>query len=66
VVTVRVGGRSLRQILTTGSSYLAAHDPRAHFGLGDATTAAEVHVRWPNGREWRQANVAADQYLTAR
>jgi hypothetical protein len=66
VVTVRAGGRSVRQILTTGSSYLAAHDPRAHFGLGDAAAAEEVHVRWPDGREWRQANVAADQYLAAR
>jgi len=66
VVTVRAGGVEQRETVRTGSSYLAVHDLRALFGLGDVTAADEVRVRWPDGREWVKRNVAADRYLVAR
>src|SRR5262249_2528826 len=35
------GTRQVRQV-ETGSSYLSSEDPRAHFGLGTATTVEEL------------------------
>ena len=49
VVTVTAGGRSHARTLQPGSSYLSSHDPRLHFGLGAATEAASIAVRWPDG-----------------
>jgi tetratricopeptide (TPR) repeat protein len=42
-----------------GGSYLAAGDPRLHFGLGAATRADSVEVRWPSGRVDRYADLPA-------
>jgi len=43
-----------RRVLSPTRSYLAQNEPVASFGLGDATEAARVAVRLPNGavREW--------------
>ena len=38
--------------------------PRAHFGLGKATTVEELTVRYPDGRRTRLAGIAADQVVT--
>jgi hypothetical protein len=65
VVTVRLAdGRELRRELQAGSSYLSSEDPRAHFGLGDETTVAEVRVAWPGGGTTVVEDVAANQTLT--
>ena len=34
----------------------------SHFGLGEATVADEVHIRWPSGEETTLTDVAADRY----
>ena len=34
---------------TGGGSYLSAHDPRMHFGLGTAQIVHFIEVRWPSG-----------------
>jgi hypothetical protein len=57
------GQQEVRQI-QLGSSYLSSEDPRAHFGLGSATSVKELTVRWPDGKVTRRENVAADQILT--
>ena len=36
--------------IAAGDSYLSTHDPRLHFGLGDAETADEVVVAGRTGR----------------
>ncbi len=65
VVTVRLpDGRRLRRELHVGSSYLSSEDPRAHFGLGPATGAIEVRVRWPDGGLTVVEDVAVNQVLT--
>jgi len=48
---VRSGGRRLYRQRTGGGSYLSAHDPRLHFGLGAGPASAvdRVEVRWPSG-----------------
>ncbi|MFQ5398570.1 MAG: ScyD/ScyE family protein [Anaerolineae bacterium] len=65
VATVRLpdGTRLVRE-WHAGSSYLASEDPRLHFGLGNAKRAAEVVVRWPDGRQSRLQAVEANQRLT--
>jgi len=42
-------------------SYQPAHDPRLHFGLGEATRADSVGVRWPSGIVDRLKDVPADR-----
>ena len=32
-----------------GQGYLCSHDPRAHFGLGEARAVDSVEVLWPDG-----------------
>jgi hypothetical protein len=49
-VTVRAAGRSIVRSVDGGGSYLSSHDRRLHFGLGGATRADSIEVRWPSGR----------------
>ncbi len=44
--------------------YLSQSDPRPHFGLGDATRADRIEIRWPSGKTTLLKDVAADQILT--
>ena len=65
-VVVEAGG--LRQVSQRfgGGSYLSAHDPRLHFGLGPATRVDRLEVRWPSGRIDRFQNLATDQRYRLR
>ena len=64
VVTVELpDGRRLVSEVHAGSSYLAAEDPRLHFGLGAATHAVRVSVRWPDGAVSEMGEAAANQRL---
>ena len=56
-------GRKLVQELHAGSSYLSSEDPRFHFGLGDATEARTLVVRFPGGGEKRFSDVRADHVV---
>ena len=66
VTAVLPDGRKLVQEVHAGSSYLSSEDPRVHFGLGGATTISELTVRWPDGTETHQSNVAANQIVTVK
>jgi hypothetical protein len=59
-VTVSAGG--VRQVaeVRAGGSYLSADSPQLHFGLGQATQADTLEIRWPDGRTSRFQHVAAD------
>jgi hypothetical protein len=48
-LTVVAGPRRFVRSVTRGFSYLSSNDPRAHFGLGDATQVDRIEVRWPDG-----------------
>jgi hypothetical protein len=65
-VTVRAGGRTQVRDLAAGDSFLGTHDPRPHFGLGDAETAELVEVRWPDGTRSALRDVRARQFLRIR
>lgn len=60
VLTIRAGGRSWRRDVRTAYSYLAANDPRAHVGLGAATSVESVDVTWPGGATERFGPFAVD------
>ena len=64
-VTVEAGGRSFVRDVSSSGSFLSAHDPRVHFGLGDATVAT-VHVRWPDGSEQVLSNVETNRIVEVR
>ena len=59
-------GQVLSREAVAGSSYLSTEDPRLHFGLGDATSVAELRVRWPDGRETQVDGVDANRVVVVR
>lgn len=60
-VTVLVG--SLRQVedVVAVKGYLSQSDPRLHFGLGQASKADVVEIRWPGGKVQQFKDVSANQ-----
>lgn len=68
VVTLFAGGRAQRRMIRTGGSYLSQSETNPIlFGLGDASGADSVVVRWPtSGTEDRFGPLPAGQTLVAR
>jgi hypothetical protein len=66
VELIRKDGTSLDRWARGDGSYLAANDPRVHFGLGKSTEVDRIQVRWPaGGCEFWNQNMA-DKILTLR
>jgi hypothetical protein len=63
-ITVTLGSTRQTSIVQSGSSYISQEDKRRHFGLGAASEADEVSVKWPDGTVTKQAHVKANQVLT--
>lgn len=59
VVRVKTSAGVLTKVKAGGSGYLAQHDPRLLFGLGEDKRAEWVEVVWPSGRIDRLTAVAA-------
>jgi len=61
---IRVVGNGIAQIreITGGGSYLSQSDLRAHVGMGKATRAETVEVKWPSGVQQIFQNVEADKF----
>lgn len=51
--------RRTAQFVRAGSGYLSQHTKTLYFGLGEATSAAKVRVRWPSGVEQEFRNLSA-------
>ena len=64
-VTARYGGRSQVQEVLSQSSFYSACDLRLHFGLGKAE-AADLEIRWPNGKKEAVSQVPANHLVTIR
>ncbi len=62
-VTVNVGELRMVQEVYGSVGYLSQSDSRVHFGLGAATRAERVEVRWPGGGKSVIENVNADQFV---
>ncbi len=62
-LTARLGaGRVLVREMWPCRGYLSGQDLRVHFGLGAATSIAELEVRWPSGRTQTFADLAVGQH----
>jgi len=49
------------QEVRSGGGYISQSDLRLHFGLGSATQADTVEVRWPGGLKQSFRNVEANK-----
>ncbi len=49
VVELQIGDRWLARPITHTRSYLSSREATVHFGLGEATQASALVVRWPDG-----------------
>jgi hypothetical protein len=63
-VTVVTTAGAQYATVTTTSSYLSSSDKRVHFGLGRATGAQKLEIRWPSGVVQTLENVHGDEILT--
>lgn len=59
-------GRSQVREVRTDGSFLSAHDQRVHFGLGAATEADEIRIKWPSGQAQTLKKIKADQLLDVK
>lgn len=65
-VTLRGEDRVWMDELKTGSGYLSGNEPRLHFGLGAASTAQRIEIRWPSGRVQVIEGLEGDRYYLLR
>src|SRR5205814_8242421 len=50
VTVVLPGGRRILKVMDGKSGYLSQSELPLYFGLGEATSAASIEVKWPSGR----------------
>jgi hypothetical protein len=62
----RKGAPTLWRRARADGSYLAASDPRVHFGLGGSTAYEALVVQWPSGRRETWTGLGADRTVTLR
>ena len=62
-VTVTAAGHKQIDEVRSGGSYISQNDFRLHFGLGRAA-AAEVSIRWLDGKHENIGSVVAGQIVT--
>jgi hypothetical protein len=66
IVALAAAGRRWLAPLVSHSSYQSSHDPRVHFGLGDAHGVVEATVTWPDGAHERFVMPAVDRHVVLR
>jgi hypothetical protein len=62
-ITVKAGGVTQVSEMKGGSSYQSAHDPRLHFGLGNAAKIDSLRVEWPSGTVETFTDIQADRFF---
>jgi hypothetical protein len=62
-ITLTAGGHEQIDEVRSGGSFISQSDFRVHFGLGKAA-AADISVRWPDGKSEKFTGVAAGQIVT--
>jgi hypothetical protein len=65
-VLVEAGGRRTARAVLSQSSYYSHDDLRLHFGLGAASRADVVEIRWPSGGRELLRDVAGRRTITVR
>jgi enediyne biosynthesis protein E4 len=66
LITLDAGNLKLLEQCTTSGSYMSASDKRVHFGLGPATIANNISIRWPSRAIDTYPEMRADQIVTLR
>ena len=62
-VKVVAGSKTRTGRVRSGGSFLSQNDLRLHFGLGDASAADRIEIRWPRGGSQVLTNVQANQIV---
>jgi hypothetical protein len=62
-VTLTTHGRSQSREVRAGTGYLSQDDLRMHFGLGQATVADRIVIRWPAGESDVMEDVAGNRLV---
>jgi hypothetical protein len=65
-VLVSASTRRFVREVQSGSSYLGQNDLRAHIGMGQATRADRLEIRWPSGATETIEDVPANHIITIR
>jgi hypothetical protein len=66
VVTLESGSGRYAQEVRSGGGYISQSDLRLHFGLGKATLAEKIVIRWPSGLVETLQNLPANKYYVVR
>ncbi len=66
VVTATVDYQPVHRTVRSAYSYMAANDPRVHFGIGENTSIAHVSVRWLDGVIQHFGPFEANQIITLK
>lgn len=63
-LSLHVGNTTLARWLTGGASFLASHDHRVVFGLGNSgpVPMLELEIRWPSGTVQRISDLKVNRY----
>src|SRR5579863_143457 len=65
-VTLRTTDHQQTQEVRSGGGYISQNDFRLHFGLGTATTANSIEIRWPSGLVQRLESVSGNRIVKIR
>ena len=63
---VQAGEQRWWRLVQPCLSYMAAHDPRVHVGLGAAESVRSIQVLWPDGTEETFPGGPADRHIILR
>ncbi len=63
VIAVTTGATRQIRLVQSGTSYISQDDMRQHFGLGTASRADAIEVKWPDGTTTIRKDVAAGQVI---
>jgi enediyne biosynthesis protein E4 len=66
VVTLVQGNDRRDKEMRSGDGFISQNDLRVHFGLGKATRAEKIVVRWPSGVVDTVADLPANKYYVVR
>lgn len=66
VVTLEQGGDKREMEVRSGDGFISQSDLRLHFGLGNASKAERVVIRWPSGLVETLSDIPANNYYVVR
>jgi hypothetical protein len=65
-VTVRSGGTTQVNHVTSSTGYACSSELAVHFGMGQSSRADSIEIEWPSGSRHTLTNVSADSFVTVR